>query len=893
MKNIFNSIVQKTKEVTQSFSTEMNDKMEDVNKTETPTSENLASTTIVSPEKFHQQFVESGKVLYLPNNFDFEKLLNNITAWLQNLKNCKTLLLQTEGINIVQYIENKGIKSSFGLSVTFHLYIKCVENKLFYNIRQSEWIDKSEDFSSEIKYHIGTFLKDSYENELSYLICEFVFEELHKKNKTTKIDFSNRYVEPMTNAEQSFFYSTQEEGEILLAFLEVSAVKKLVSKIEIDSKFSWRYMLTTNDSTLLAFTKNGLLAHVEELFDTPITVKREIGRDPVVAGENEWLSSRTNENLFFEIANSANLAGVLRLRETARQNWINNAKDNKSNLFAMNLLETLVEVSDNPFDELALLFVQLAEKDRTKVIINYITDEFLIEALKKILVYENTEEELIRWHDKWQISHIDSLALIQMFMQINFGSLDMRRILPFHRKVRHDYLLTNKDQISTIVFDIQYCKHLIICNETKEAVTILEQHLKNLPDESLSDLLPAENIDFTGKASGQVLRITILDLLTATLAKEQTNNYVTQTARLQPLVPQRLEALASMPDASVSERAKTLIALLQPEGLSFEKKTPTDVKINTLSPDLINNILQHPATRSGGVFSTLQMWLAEVPIPNYSIIKAYSERLSPTNFPLLMNIVADVKKAFGMEGIEVYISRGEKESGVESFEGAPSFLLVGVKHLEENSPFFLSATELQFAVGTELAHLYFKHSRITSNDVWKGAREKGLFVIDTVLQIVPVIGLLGNSMKNIARLSAIAAILQRTQRMGQITGKGKELVEMATAAANIYKTKNTAEGYDRQQELLAASRIMQLTADRAGLVLCGDLQAAIHSILICSKTYRNEFDVIKRYGIMDLILKQSTDSKYVHQDLAIRLAALCSFYLSEDYTVLRQKLLQG
>ncbi len=86
--------------------------------------------------------------------------------------------------------------------------------------------------------------------------------------------------------------------------------------------------------------------------------------------------------------------------------------------------------------------------------------------------------------------------------------------------------------------------------------------------------------------------------------------------------------------------------------------------------------------------------------------------------------------------------------------------------------------------------------------------------------------------------------------------------------------------------------MLQLTADRSGLLFTGDLKSAIRTIFLTSKTYSQEFDVANRYGINEFLLSKDNNGNYKNQELAIRFASLFSFYLSDDYEDLRKILIK-
>ena len=240
---------------------------------------------------------------------------------------------------------------------------------------------------------------------------------------------------------------------------------------------------------------------------------------------------------------------------------------------------------------------------------------------------------------------------------------------------------------------------------------------------------------------------------------------------------------------------------------------------------------------------------------------------------------------FDLENLEVYISHGDKSIGISSFESNPQFIIIGGDHLDKSSPNYLNNAELRFALGVELAHLYFKHSRITSSEIWKGAFDKGYFVVDTILSIFPAVGVFSKSLQSIGKLNQIASFLQKTEKIGKVTSKSRDIIKNSEQIVNIYKAKILKEKKDeeKEMELLATARIMQLTANRCGLIFCKDLKSSVRAMFLSSKRYYTELPVVEKYGIKEYLLKLDDKGNYPHQEMAIRLADLFSFYISDEY----------
>jgi hypothetical protein len=322
-----------------------------------------------------------------------------------------------------------------------------------------------------------------------------------------------------------------------------------------------------------------------------------------------------------------------------------------------------------------------------------------------------------------------------------------------------------------------------------------------------------------------------------------------------------------------------------PESLNPANQDNPVFKYRPLDTGLLEKKIRHQASRKSGSFSNFQKWLATVKIPDLSMLKSYTEKLSSQKHPELTAVVTDIKYALNLENIEVYISHGDKSIGITSFESNPQFLIVGGDHLDKDSPNYLNFLELRFAVGVELAHLYFKHSRITASDVWKGAIEKVYFVVDTLLSIFPAVGMFSKSLQSIGKLNQISSFLQKTEKIGKISSRSRDIVKNSEQVVNIYKSKFTKDkGNDsKEMEFLATSRIMQLTANRCAFVFTKDLKSAIRAMFLVSRRYYTELPVVEKYGLKEFLLKKDDSENYQHQELAIRLADLFSFCLSEEY----------
>jgi hypothetical protein len=667
--------------------------------------------------------------------------------------------------------------------------------------------------------------------------------------------------------------------------LEISSVKKDDGQLKKDKELNWYVYFSNNKSVLLAFDKREQVIQQLEILPGKFRVKNEIGRNPVFVNDFKLLSNRSNADLFYHIQQIHTLGSVDKFREIVRLNWLYQEKNELGNRFAIEMQNILVEQYKDPFDELSLIYMQYTGGDREKVFSDYTEDEKLLQLLHHLLDNTNTYDLLTHWVQKWNVSYMDSAALNNLLIKATETAVQSNNILPFYRFVRDGFQKKNKDNLNAILFDIDFSKHLIKCGLGKEAKKILKKRLDELPDEIVSDLLPPKNIDLTGHAAGQILRVSILEILSGQEKEKESISTKIQIARLQPLVDERIDKLIQVSEPKIAGKGKELKELMIPSGLSISKSQIPTFSYKPLNSVLIDKKLRHPASRKDGSFSNFQKWLATVKIPDLSLLKSYTEKLSSQKYPELSLIIADIKYALNLENLEIYISHGDKSVGITSFESNPQFLIVGGDHLNKESPNYLNYLELRFAIGAELAHLYFKHARITSSDIWKGAFDKGYFVVDAILSIFPAVGMFSKSLQSIGKLNEIASFLQKTEKIGKVTSRSRDIIKNSEQIVNIYKAKFLKEKKDeeKEMELLVTSRIMQLTAHRCALIFTKDLRSAIRSMFLISRRYYTELPVVEKYGLKEYLLKKDDKGNYPHQELAIRLADLFSFYLSDEY----------
>lgn len=707
---------------------------------------------------------------------------------------------------------------------------------------------------------------------------------------------ASRHIEPITEVEARWLKGRLDEHEPVLAWLETASDVDVPSRV-LARRCPRRFLLTDRRALLVA------LSPVGDVLETPLEgsgleVKRAVGRDTVRVGDVEWSAPLLLESLYQELSPALALDGDDRIREVARLNWRQRGKKKEPLEAARRLLLLLVARGD-PLAVVVAGSLQQALCVDDAALAAVGLDAAALDgaardaALRTLVETSAGSGALAKAWSGFALSVDVGMAWLASLLA---GDDAARRFaVELHGVLREALLEASGEGFAKAAVDIAYAEHLLQIGREEEAQIVLESRLAALPNEELLDLLPSKGEDLTEGAGGQRFRIRILELLVRARGAPGVEDAATvaELARLSPLVPARVQALVDVGEGHAREAARQVLAVLEPGGLAplddSADDSPDD-EVHPLGKKLLFERLQHPAAREGHPLGRLQGFLGSVKAPDHSALQAYCERLSRDG--VAQRALSDASVAFGVPGIAGYVSRGDKAIGVRAYEGSTPFLLVGGRHLEPGSDFAMHPWELRFAVAAEVAHLRFRHTRVTKSEVWAGAFEKGRFGFDVLLGVLP-------ALKGVEVIDKVWEIIEKYKK-GPL-GRVMRGVDVAEKTVNKVRGKRARpEGRPREQlvaapneKLVAAHRVMQLTADRAGLLLAGDLGAAVRSMFLASHSYRAELPVTERHGLVTTLSRRDDEGQIVFQDLAVRIGALIAFYLSDDYPRLKERLTTG
>ena len=710
------------------------------------------------------------------------------------------------------------------------------------------------------------------------------------------------WIDATSPPEEAWLDAALDPDEPVLAWLHTGTITGFEGSLEPGCEAGFRLLITRDRVALVAISALGDVA-VTALPDAPLEITGGRGA-AICAGDLSW-EPVGNTREFLEVAPLPGATGAARLRLAAARA---RQRGKEGEILADHLLNRLIP--DNaPIDRLIA-----ASRAQT------IHDAEVQQAVAGLPRTAQGAAVLAGWFTEWQPPLPLAHAVLGHAMAHAHDPAGAAWSLPLHRAVRDRAVAATPDRFAQAEADLSLAEHLLFAGRADEARAVLLARRPALPDEELAEVLPPEEADLTAGEGGQPIHIRLLEALARTTpAAHGDPSALAALARHQPLVPARLDALVAAASGDLAARAEGARQVVSPSGLAPSAASGAAPIMRALPPDLLPRV-QHPAAREGGVLSRVQAAVAHIDPPDFGVLRSHCERVGAARHPELARAVADAAVVYGLPVPDTYLSQGDKRVGLRSHESPDPFLVVGGAHIDPDSEFALTPAELRHAVGAEVAHLRFGHSRITSNDVWTGLMDKGATAITATASLLPFlrflpVDLVGNDrtwrvvgtmvpqswlrvIYGVDDAAALAKVVPTD--LGRLGNAGAAAVE---SAGGTWSTLQSAArkvlpgspepapvlgdvGLDNAR-LVVAHRVMQLTADRGGLVLSGDLRASLRAMFLTHTRLARELAVAEAQGLAPCLGRKGPDGRLVLPDLAVRVAALVAFWLSDDFAHLR------
>jgi hypothetical protein len=436
--------------------------------------------------------------------------------------------------------------------------------------------------------------------------------------------------------------------------------------------------------------------------------------------------------------------------------------------------------------------------------------------------------------------------------------------------------------IDAALGDIDLAEHALDAKAPDLARRVLEHRLEALAVRPLEQLEPQS----AASAARVATRTRILQLLLRARGEPDTPHAGTlrQLAMAEPLSTPRLEAVAEHVPAPFGARAAEALTLLQSPPVSESADAAprptrawTDDELRTLRGDAPSDL--------GARLGALQRVLALPVAPERSQLMDFCEavpRGAPTPMGRALSAAATL---LDVQSVDAFVSRGRLATGCRAFEAAPPIVLVGGRHVTPGDALCMSESALTFALTAELAHVRFDHGRVTPDQVWEGALSRSHQGLEFLLTVVPTL----RAVSTARGVGKVAAQLDSKTVRRAVDGAEKLNDAIRQALVSSRAGQTSPEGLGTSNEkLIEAHRYLQLGADRAGLAACGSLTAAVSALFATRARYADGVTAMPGASVLDLLRTRTTEGDAAFADLALRLAGLVAFYLSDEFSALSE-----
>ncbi len=781
-----------------------------------------------------QELLSDAYVFYIPRNFDFSEFSKSLlNEFREQLQVASELLVYEKNIAI-EFENPLKLLGKLGMSNRLVLFVLLNGPYLLFRINTIEFWEKGKKNS-----RITDFLKNDKFNEIENVIIRLIQNSFEKE-----LDYypekENIFYQPLQKIEFAVLHHAYAD-ELILACMPVENIREENNEAKQSGYFvqsQKRQMLLSDQGDMLAQSELHMLKEADKKINW-----------------NNYQFSFAAKNKKTNLLMLQMPANALQsIRFVVRQNFIYQKK-------LLLLHQALISIGKNEYDEL-IYELKMAQNDE-----NYDTKR-IVALVNSILTDEIKRQYFTQWTEDWQLSSDEQFQIIQLFLEYANDTQAIAQLLPTHRKVREYFMKKNKDLYEQAFFDLGFSRHLIAAGELEEAQTLIQYRLKNLPDETIWDLLPADDTNLDN-LSGQYLRINYLKLLKKLSTGNEKIKVIENIAQLQPLNLEHFEEIRHQPKFG---EVYQFLAKNQ-----WEEK-PLNLDFKQKSDEKIIKKVEHPLSSQNKLVSKIQKWLADDEKGDYHTIKQYAENLTAEKYPEQKQIIDTIAAFLRFEQINGYISYGQKSAEFTAFDDKIPFLLIGADFLDTQHPLYLNANEFSFLAGVECANLFLGYSYITSSDLWKGATQKGLWAVDTLLSVIPFTGTLGTALKNASKMEKIGKWAVQMEKLGQWASTGIGVVKSSFSVIEKVTQKQ-----ERQVELLLQSRLMQINADRIGLLINGDIGSALWAILKIHEKFTEIKPRIEKNGWINFLSETNSDGELKQRDLSLRIAALISFYLSDDF----------
>jgi tetratricopeptide (TPR) repeat protein len=221
-----------------------------------------------------------------------------------------------------------------------------------------------------------------------------------------------------------------------------------------------------------------------------------------------------------------------------------------------------------------------------------------------------------------------------------------------------------------------------------------------------------------------------------------------------------------------------------------------------------------------------------------------------------------------------YAFRGASAFGVSAWPGKSPVLLIGFDHLRPDRARHLGDAELRFALAAELVHLRCEHPLLSFEQTWLRTSRSAYDHVDAWAGTAEVIFDLATLLPGLDQARKVGTLVKLGRVAFAARGNVNRALKLSDPLATWFGGERPAEprGLSRERLTDAALRL-RMQAERAALLLTGDLGAAIRATLKLSTQAAPLTERLTRDGLLAAL----RDDGPLSPSEALRITSLLAF----------------
>ena len=731
------------------------------------------------------------------------------------------------------------------------------------------------------------------------------FSEIISSGKTGKIyEYVEEYIMQLypetiaatTKPHGRYFYSTNpgvapilashlEEGEIVLAKLDIYRIDSSKSNAQTTDMDAAFYLSTTLGSYLFVLDKNLQEKYIETLSGDTMTVKAEIGRDPVTCGPTKWMTNRDNDFLFDEVSRANTLQSQEKLMAFSQLHFnLGETKDDKE--YSSHLINVYAENDGSPFAKFAAKLIEFSVSlGGDSSVINKILAIQLMECANSLFSEDDFEKKIGKFVGEYKFTSIELITLIFVISRVRNRLDNASLYIEMMRGLKSRYFDIDSDTLNRAFVCVSIAKKFNMIGERKDAGKIAEEALDLCGDISAVSLAPGLDTTPDMPYSGPSLKYAALEeLYKAAESDKEKYKYALEMTLLKPLIQSNLDnAIKYSQNDVVKSRLQSALSVFDVErynNYSYSSQA-LDGKFSKIS----SSSFMPECTRRRRAYSGFADWVDRVtPDKSISSVKSYGELVDTNNFHLLYEFDESLTKYFDTD-VDVYVLANRNQGIISNDDGDSKYIIIDAELLDTDNKNYMNGSELLFEMAREFASLNLGLSRLTCHPQWRNYSVNGVHSQDVISLFAPEPNFIAPEIIRYTRFLNYGKLLSTVNYFNFEIDDTNVAADMLEQTISAVRYAGERPDNLKETEYAALSQLTALIADRAGLLVSGNIVSTIKAIIHNDSQLKGGADFCENDTVAAMACSRAADGRPINYDFAMRLNALISFYISEDYKI--------